>query len=125
MKNLRFQLHLDEELIGVHHPDDRKELLTYVKPAYLILKPTLLGGFKATKAWIELAESMGIDWWITSALESNIGLNAISQFAAGIENLSYQGLGTGQLYHNNIKSPLMIEGEQLRYNKTLNWNFDF
>ena len=113
---------LDEELIGVSAASDRKELLTYIKPAYIILKPTLLGGLKATEEWIALAESLGIDWWITSALESNIGLNAVSQFAAQYENLSYQGLGTGQLYHNNIKSPLVITGQELRYNKTLGWD---
>ena len=115
---------LDEELIGVSHPQDRKELLTYIKPAYIILKPTLLGGLKATQEWIALAESLGIDWWITSALESNIGLNAVSQCAAQYEDLSYQGLGTGQLYHNNIKSPLTITGEQLWYKGTLSWDME-
>lgn len=96
---------LDEELIGV---ENRMELLQAIQPPYIILKPSLLGGFQATKLWIEAAEAMGIKWWITSALESNIGLQAIAQFAAEFDNPMPQGLGTGQLYTNNFESGLYI-----------------
>ncbi len=113
---------LDEELIGINESTEKLALLRYIKPSFIILKPTLLGGFAATTEWITIAESLGIDWWITSALESNVGLNAISQYVASYENISYQGLGTGQLYHNNIKSPLQIIGQTLRYNQQLNWD---
>ena len=97
---------LDEELIGI---ENREALLTAVKPPYIILKPSLLGGFLATKLWIQAAESQGIAWWITSALESNIGLQAIAQFAAEFDNPMPQGLGTGQLYTNNFESGLYIQ----------------
>jgi o-succinylbenzoate synthase len=97
---------LDEELIGI---ENREALLTAVKPPYIILKPSLLGGFLATKLWIQAAESQGIAWWITSALESNIGLQAIAQFAAEFYNPMPQGLGTGQLYTNNFESGLYIQ----------------
>ncbi len=96
---------LDEELIGV---ENRIELLQAIIPPYIILKPSLLGGFEATTRWIEAAESLGIQWWITSALESNIGLQAIAQFAAKFSNPMPQGLGTGQLYTNNFESGLYI-----------------
>jgi o-succinylbenzoate synthase len=115
---------LDEELIGIHGAAEKLSLLSFIKPSFIILKPTLLGGFEATREWISIAESLGIGWWVTSALESNVGLNAISQFVASYDHLSYQGLGTGQLYHNNIKSPLQITGQKLRYNQDLNWNLD-
>jgi o-succinylbenzoate synthase len=97
---------LDEELIGIA---DQNALLEAIEPAYIILKPSLHGGFENTKKWIAQAEKLGINWWITSALESNIGLNSICQFTSQYENLLPQGLGTGQLYHNNIPSPLKIE----------------
>jgi o-succinylbenzoate synthase len=97
---------LDEELIGIVN---KKELLEAINPPYIILKPTLLGGIKATQEWINLADSMQIQWWFTSALESNIGLNAICQFAAEYKNSLPQGLGTGQLYTNNFPSLLQID----------------
>jgi len=97
---------LDEELIGI---ENRNALLAAIKPPYIILKPSLLGGFNATKLWIQAAESQGIAWWITSALESNIGLQAIAQFAAEFTNPLPQGLGTGQLYWNNFESGLYIQ----------------
>jgi len=106
---------LDEELIGIHQFSEKKSLLEYIKPQFIILKPTLLGGFNATKKWIELAESQELDWWITSALESNIGLSAISQFTATFQNPLPQGLGTGGLYSNNIPSKLYLKGEKLWY----------
>ncbi len=93
---------LDEELIGVYSLDEKTKLLQSIQPQFLILKPSLLGGFKATESWINLAVSLNIKWWITSALESNIGLNAIAQFTYITNNKMPQGLGTGSLYKNNI-----------------------
>lgn len=112
---------LDEELIGVFGQENKKMLLQKINPQYVILKPTLLGGFRETREWIEIAESLNIGWWITSALESNIGLNAISQFTATFDATLPQGLGTGQLYHNNIASPLLIEAGKLVYDQKNNW----
>jgi L-alanine-DL-glutamate epimerase-like enolase superfamily enzyme len=111
---------LDEELIGIHG-NEKQDLLGKIKPAYIILKPTLLGGLKETSTWISLAEEQQIGWWITSALESNIGLNAICQFTAEYDNPLPQGLGTGQLYHNNISSPLEIEKGKIFYNNNKHW----
>ena len=115
---------LDEELIGVFN-QEKEHLLALLKPAYIILKPTILGGFGATKKWIQLAEKHDIKWWITSALESNIGLNAIAQFTAAFNNPLPQGLGTGQLYSNNIESPLKIEKGKLFYDQNLSWDLAF
>jgi len=106
---------LDEELIGVFNKSEKKDLLEKINPPYIILKPTLLGGIAATMEWIELAKKMNIGWWMTSALESNIGLNAISQLAAELKVTSHQGLGTGQLYHNNFPSPLKIADGHIQY----------
>lgn len=107
---------LDEELIGVYGSDRKREMLDIIKPAYIILKPSLCGGFTGAEEWISLAEERGIGWWITSALESNIGLNAIAQWAATLNNKMPQGLGTGNLYTNNFATPIFTEGEHLRYN---------
>ncbi len=104
---------LDEELIGIVSEPERRKLLEIIRPPYIILKPTLLGGFAETRRWIAIAEEMGIRWWITSALESNIGLNAIAQFTAEFTNPLPQGLGTGQLYENNFASGLRIENGRL------------
>ncbi|EIM78558.1 o-succinylbenzoic acid (OSB) synthetase [Nitritalea halalkaliphila LW7] len=106
---------LDEELIGVHGRREREELLAAIRPPYIILKPSLVGGMGAAAEWISLAEQQGIGWWMTSALESNVGLNAIAQFTARYPNLPYQGLGTGQLYTNNVNSPLEIAKGEIRY----------
>ncbi len=106
---------LDEELIGLDL-NRAREMLSTIKPAYIILKPSLLGGFTNSEKWIRYASENGIAWWITSALESNIGLNAIAQWTYTLQNPMPQGLGTGQLYHNNIPSPLLIENANLRYN---------
>lgn len=114
---------LDEELIGRYDYAAKRRLLKTLKPQYIILKPTLLGGFEPTREWIETAQRLDIGWWITSALESNIGLNAIAQFTAEFDNPLPQGLGTGQLYHNNIPSPLQIEGGYLRYDSQQTWDF--
>lgn len=113
---------LDEELIGINGKANKTNLLNEIKPAYIILKPGLVGGFRSTMEWIEIAESMGIGWWITSALESNIGLNAICQFTSRYKIKTHQGLGTGQLYENNIPSPLAIEGENILYMQDGNWD---
>ncbi|MCH8318406.1 MAG: o-succinylbenzoate synthase [Bacteroidetes bacterium] len=132
---------LDEELIGVYDHEMKKRMLETIMPQYIVLKPTLLGGFQATKEWIEIAERLAIGWWITSALESNIGLNAISQFTANLlvrplragkkvgkwsdeyhHNTLHQGLGTGQLYHNNIPSPLKIDKGCLYLDQNLDWD---
>lgn len=104
---------LDEELIGVQEPEAKVELLESIKPQYIILKPTLVGGLAASAEWISMAEARQIGWWMTSALESNIGLNAIAQFTAQCDITLPQGLGTGQLYHNNIPSPLQIRHGEL------------
>jgi o-succinylbenzoate synthase len=113
---------LDEELIGLTEPARQQELLERTQPAYLILKPTLLGGLEASRRWMHLAEAAGIGWWLTSALESNVGLNAISQLAAECAPPDFpQGLGTGQLYHNNVASPLHIRRGQLLYAAPGHW----
>ncbi len=114
---------LDEELIGLKTKEEKEKLLLETAPAYIILKPSLCGGFGACNEWIDLATNHKIEWWITSALESNIGLNAICQYTFGkITNDFPQGLGTGQLYHNNIDSPLEIRNGFIFYNATRHWN---
>jgi o-succinylbenzoate synthase len=115
---------LDEELIGITNGWEQQQLLETIKPTYIILKPSLLGGISATEQWTQLAESKGIQWWATSALESNIGLNAIAQWAFKTGNSMPQGLGTGQLYTNNINSPLEIRQGELFYNPALSWDFN-
>ena len=112
---------LDEELIGVNTKEEKTSLLQRIQPQYIILKPALLGGILACQEWIEVAESFNIGWWMTSMLEANIGLNAIAQFTAQFQPTLPQGLGTGQLYHNNIDSPLEIRKGQLLYNVPGNW----
>ncbi|WP_298653228.1 o-succinylbenzoate synthase [uncultured Proteiniphilum sp.] len=104
---------LDEELIGVIHPAGKRKMLEIIRPQYIILKPSLHGGITGCEEWSEAAEEMGIEWWVTSALESNIGLNSIAQWCATFDNTLPQGLGTGTLYTNNIPIPLEIRGEQL------------
>ncbi|TPE45981.1 o-succinylbenzoate synthase [Pontibacter mangrovi] len=104
---------LDEELIGVQEPLAKADLLESINPQYIILKPTLVGGMASSAAWVQMAEERNIGWWMTSALESNIGLNAIAQFTAQYGLTMPQGLGTGQLYRNNIPSPLKIKKGEL------------
>lgn len=106
---------LDEELIGIENKSEKIALLNTIKPQYIILKPSLVGGFKHSEEWITLAEERGIAWWATSALESNVGLSAIAQWTAILKNDMPQGLGTGALFHNNIDSPLFLKGDQLYY----------
>ena len=124
-KNTPIPIALDEELIGVFSLQEKKDLLSKIKPQYIILKPSFVGGFRGTKEWIKLSEKMNIGWWITSALESNIGLNAIAQWTFLQKNKMPQGLGTGALYTNNFESPLKVENGNLWYDKNLNWHFDF
>jgi L-alanine-DL-glutamate epimerase-like enolase superfamily enzyme len=112
---------LDEELIGLFEVSKREEMLKQIQPQYIILKPSLVGGFSETKHWIGLAETNRIGWWITSALESNIGLNAIAQFTYLQGNKMPQGLGTGSLYTNNFESPLTIKGEHIWYDPQFQW----
>lgn len=109
---------LDEELIGVNITEAKRQMLETIRPQYIILKPSLHGGIHGCKEWISLAESMGIGSWITSALESNVGLSAIAQFAAHIYGCPApmpQGLGTGMLFADNIDMPLKVEGDKLFY----------
>ena len=108
---------LDEELIGVIDFNEKQKLLEKIKPQYIILKPALVGGFSGCDEWISLAENKNIGWWITSALESNIGLNAIAQYTSTKNNGMPQGLGTGGLYTNNFDSYLKLNGDKLYFNK--------
>jgi o-succinylbenzoate synthase len=112
---------LDEELIGVFNSPEMQKLVKTIRPAYLVLKPSLHGGLAGCENWIELANKHGIGWWITSALESNIGLNAIAQWTFQQNFKSEQGLGTGQLFTNNFDSPLQIEGDRLWYKPAREW----
>lgn len=104
---------LDEELIGHHTIKEKALLLDTLLPPFLVLKPTLHGGISGCTEWIRLASERGIGWWMTSALESNIGLNAVAQWCATLNNPLHQGLGTGLLYADNVEMPLRIEGEKL------------
>lgn len=115
---------LDEELIGIYSSEEKKQLLQNIQPQHIILKPTLHGGLVGSKEWIDLAENHSIGWWITSALESNVGLNAIAQFTYQLGVKVPQGLGTGSLFDNNFKSPLVIINTQLQYLPTNNWNLN-
>ncbi len=112
---------LDEELIGIFDNAQKAQLLQTIKPQYIILKPSLIGGIEGSKMWINLAKVQNIGWWITSALESNIGLNAIAQFTCSLNNLLPQGLGTGSLFTNNFQSPLEIKSGYLYYNTRQKW----
>lgn len=122
-ENSPIPIALDEELIGINKYQEKQELLEKIRPQFIVLKPSLHGGFYGCREWIELAEKRKIGWWITSALETNIGLNAIAHFTAelaserGLEysQLMHQGLGTGQLFVDNIDTPLFIKGEKLYY----------
>ena len=112
---------LDEELIGVLDYEEKTTLLKTINPNYIILKPSLIGGFQGSRDWMALAEELGIGWWITSALESNIGLNAIAQFCYTLNNAMPQGLGTGSLFSNNICSPLFVSHGALYFDPKQKW----
>ncbi len=117
-----FPIALDEELIGIFTYEEKERLLQTIKPQYIILKPSLVGGFKGSQEWITLAEKYKIGWWITSALESNIGLNAIAQWTFTLQNPMPQGLGTGALYTNNFDCPLEVRKGKLNYLSENQWN---
>lgn len=107
---------LDEELIGITDLRSKIEMLDTIRPKYIILKPSLCGGFSGAMEWIKLADERNIGWWVTSSLESNIGLNALSQWVATLNTSMPQGLGTGGLFTNNFESPIYLDGEQLKFN---------
>ena len=113
---------LDEDLIGLNTHDAKVDLLDNLKPQYIVIKPSLVGGWAATQEWIDLAKARNIGWWITSALESSIGLNAIAQYTATLHVTMAQGLGTGKVYANNIPSPLLAEKGFLRYRPEEDWD---
>jgi len=116
---------LDEDLIGVFTSGEKIKLLQTIQPQFIVVKPSFVGGFTGGDQWISLAEKEGIGWWITSALESNVGLNAISQYTFTKSSKLPQGLGTGSLYVNNIKSPLKVRNGKLEYDTNLPWEFKF
>lgn len=120
--NSPVKIALDEELIGVLDPERQQDLIQTIAPQLLILKPALLGGFKATDQWRRLIEKNGGSWVLTSALESNIGLNAIAQYTALGWSDYAQGLGTGSLYTNNIPSPYTADAQGLHYQPQKNWD---
>lgn len=132
-RNTPIPIALDEELIGLNTSEKRKEMMAAIKPQAVILKPSLVGGFEVCDEWIDLCEKNNAFWWATSALESNIGLNAIAQYTAskinpppkGEGSVIAQGLGTGLLYTNNIPSPLEIRGSKLFYNRDNSWEIPF
>ena len=99
-------------------------MLQIINPQYIILKPSLVGGIQGSEEWIQLAEKQQIGWWITTALESNIGLNAIAQWTYSLKNKMPQGLGTGSLFTNNFESPLEVKRGKLHYTNTKNWKFN-
>ncbi len=114
---------LDEELIGINF--NRVNLIETINPDYLILKPSLIGGIKECEKWIKLIEDKNINWWVTSALESNVGLNAIAQWVYTKNNPLRQGLGTGMLFKNNINSQLEIRSDSICLNKNKRWDINF
>lgn len=114
---------LDEELIGIFHVTKKQELLQTIKPQNIILKPSFIGGWQGSLDWIDFADDLDIGWWITSALESNIGLNAIAQWTYKLKRQLPQGLGTGSLFTNNFDSPLEVKNGNLYYNNSLTWSF--
>lgn len=121
-KSTPLPIALDEELIGVVDVTKKVDLLQTIQPQYIILKPSLVGGFAGSNEWIKIAEKNKIGWWVTSALESNIGLNAIAQWTATLGSQMPQGLGTGSLFTNNIDSPLEVNNGGLFYNSSKKWN---
>lgn len=123
-KNTTLPIALDEELIGVFSVADKEALIQKIMPQYIILKPSFIGGFRGAEEWISIAEKYNVGWWITSALESNIGLNAIAQWTYLKQNKMPQGLGTGGLFTNNFNSPLEVNRGKLFYNNNLNWEIN-
>lgn len=120
-ENSPIPIALDEELIRVTERSERLKMLTYLHPRYIILKPSLCGGLSGATVWMELADGLGIGYWNTSALETNVGLNAIAQWTAALDPDMPQGLGTGRLFVDNIESPLCISGQELHYQPSASW----
>jgi o-succinylbenzoate synthase len=116
---------LDEELLGKYPVENKRKLLEIIRPQYIVLKPGLLGGIRSCEEWIKVANEFDIGWWVTSALETNIGLNAIAQWTYTLKNPMPQGLSTGNLFENNIGSPLAAIGEKLYYSSRKKWNTSF
>ena len=117
-RETQLSIALDEELIGINGGEEKKKLIEYVRPQYLVLKPSLHGGMAGTREWVEISRALGVGSWITSALESNVGLNAIAHLCASVYGSHItmpQGLGTGQLFSDNIPMPLEIIGDELWY----------
>jgi len=123
-KKSKIPVALDEELIGVSDFKEKEKILSLINPQYIILKPGLIGGFKKSEEWISLAKKYNIDWWITSALEGSVGLNAIAQWTYSLSTSLPQGLGTGALYTNNLSSPLSINCGELVFDPSYSsdWN---
>ena len=113
---------LDEELITHTTYENKKQLLLRLRPQFIVLKPMLLGGLQGCKEWIDIADKLEIGWWVTSALESNIGLNAICQFVANYRLTMPQGLGTGAIYKDNFPSPLRVHDGAIFYDKDKTWS---
>ncbi len=116
-------LALDEELIDISTSTEKYTLLQTIRPHYLVLKPSLIGGFQSAEEWITLAEHAGVGWWVNSMLESNVGLNALCQWVSTLKPTLTQAMGTGQLFENNIPSPLQLKGTTLIYDQALAWDF--
>lgn len=121
-KNTPLPIALDEELIGIFTLEEKRRVIETIRPQYLIFKPSFIGGYSGTQEWIDLCKEFETPWWITSALESNIGLNAIAQWTATLDNSMPQGLGTGQLYTNNIESPLTVANGKIYYQNDRTWD---
>ncbi|MBL4663311.1 MAG: o-succinylbenzoate synthase [Flavobacteriaceae bacterium] len=115
---------LDEELIGIFNSEEKVRLVETVKPQFIILKPSFIGGFKGSDDWASIADAHGVGWWVTSALESNVGLNAISQYTFTKNSKLPQVLGTGSLFTNNIDSPLKVRNGSIEYDTNVPWNMD-
>lgn len=114
---------LDEELIGISSSEARRQLLDTIKPSFIILKPALCGGFSGGAEWISMARERGIGWWVTSALESNVGLNAIAQWTAALKAEGPQGLGTGGVFTDNFVTPVSLEGDHLKYDASSKFDY--
>jgi len=122
ISNSPIPIAFDEELIGLKTFEEKKRMIESTGPDFIIIKPSLIGGFSGAKEWIDLAESNNIGWWITSALESNIGLNAIAQWTATFNTDMLQGLGTGQVFSNNFDCPLELGAGILSYDLSKHWD---
>ncbi|MFZ9504172.1 MAG: o-succinylbenzoate synthase [Cyclobacteriaceae bacterium] len=123
LRNAPIPIALDEQLIGRFSLPEKEALLATIRPSYLVLKPGLIGGFVETREWISTAQNHGIGWWITSALETPLGLNAIAQFTSLFNPELPQGLGTGQIFEDLFEHPLSVEGGHLSLKKSQKWGF--